>query len=159
MSNEKILDSLLERNNNLKLKLIKEQFKNNNFPSVYSEKYLLEVLSEYKKHKSIFKAASNVNIDQNIVMDCYIQGLNGNPKFRGFSLAINEINNDNEVNINDENSKAIKNNEINVEGCKISQYGDGWSYTTYVDGEKIFIISNELDDLKKKVKDQNLPLD
>jgi hypothetical protein len=136
-----------------------EQLKYGNYKFRNFKNESLLVLGAYRKHKSIFKAASNVNIDQNIVMDCYIQGLNGNPKFRGFSLAINEINNDNEVNINDENSKAIKNNEINVEGCKISQYGDGWSYTTYVDGEKIFIISNELDDLKKKVKDQNLPLD
>ena len=41
----------------------------------------------------------------------------------------------------------------------ISEYGDGWSYKTYVNGEKIFLIANELDDLKNKVRSQNLPLE
>ena len=41
----------------------------------------------------------------------------------------------------------------------ISQYGDGWSYKTFIDGEKIFLISNDLDNLKKKVKAKRLPLD
>ena len=41
----------------------------------------------------------------------------------------------------------------------IAQYGDGWSYKTHVDGEKVFIISNELKTLKEKVKAKHLPLD
>ena len=39
------------------------------------------------------------------------------------------------------------------------RYGDGWSYKSYVNGEKIFLIVNELDDLKNKVKSKNLSID
>ena len=42
---------------------------------------------------------------------------------------------------------------------EISQYGDGWSYKTFRDGEKIFIISNDLETLKNKVRTKHLPLD
>lgn len=159
MNRENALNSLLERSNHLKSKLIKEQLRNNNFYFTYSEKYLSAVLNEYKIHKSIFKAASKLRFDPNMIMDWYIQGLGGNPKFRGFSLVINEINNKKKVKIEDNDSQVTENHEIDEGSYKISQYGDGWSYTTYIDGEKIFIISNELDCLKKKVSDKNLPLD
>jgi len=159
MNRENVLNSLLERSNHLKSILIREQLKNNNFNFTYSEKYLSAVLNEYKIHKSIFKAASILRFDPNIILDWYIQGLAGNPKFRGFSLAINEINNGQLAQIVKNEPQIVENPEVIDGEYIISRYGDGWSYKTYVGGEKIFIISNELDCLKKKVKSKNLPLD
>ena len=39
------------------------------------------------------------------------------------------------------------------------RYEGGWSYKSYVNGEKIFLIVNELDDLKNMVKSKNLSID
>ena len=82
------------------------------------------------------------------------EGMHGNPLFRGFYLAINELNKSNGV------SKSIVKEQIEkpTGKYKISRYGDGWSYTTYIGDEKIFLISNDLDKLKMKVKSRNLPL-
>lgn len=75
----------------------------------------------------------------------------GNPLFRGFYLAINDINNneDNEK-LPPAREKIIQENIPEEGEYQISRYGDGWSYRTYIDGEKIFIISNELETLKRK---------
>ncbi len=159
MRSEDVLNNLLDRNNALKSVLINEQLKSNSYSFNRTEKYLLKILHEYKQHKSLFKASLNQHIDLNIIMKCYIQGQMGNPKFRGFFLAINELNDGSEINIIENDSQITKTDEIEIGEYKISEYGDGWSYTTYVDGEKIFIISNELDSLKSKVKNKHLPLD
>ena len=128
------------------------------------------ILEEYKKHNSIWKASSIVGIDYNLAIKWYIQGQCGNPQFRGFYLAVNKSYGD----FVQENNKEInnyaaagENKEIAIdknpdefeEDFIISQYGDGWSYKTFIDGEKIFLISNDLETLKKKVKSKNLPLD
>ncbi|MBQ2353037.1 MAG: hypothetical protein II396_01780 [Methanobrevibacter sp.] len=95
----------------------------------------------------------NVGLDYNVVLNWYVQGLLGNSPFRQFFLAINDIG------ILDDSESEIK-SEVETEWeYMISQYGDGWSYKTFIDGEKIFIIANELDDLKRKVKLKHLPLD
>ena len=170
MDNNNILDNLQKRNNFLKSKLLHEQLRHDNFSFHNFKKYSLLILNEYKKHNSIYKAASSVGIDYNLVIRWYIQGQCENPQFRGFYLAINKISNDfpNEMkDKKDEGAKIEKSREISIDPNPdelegeyiISQYGDGWSYKTFVDGEKIFIISNELETLKMKVKSKNLPLD
>ncbi|WP_405306371.1 hypothetical protein [Methanobrevibacter sp.] len=99
-----------------------------------------------------------MGISQLEILNWYVQGIMENPKFRGFSLAINEINK-NEMKFSCE---EVVSDEIRLDDegdYMISEYGDGWSYKTYIDGEKIFIISDDLETLKKKVKDKCLPLD
>ena len=98
-------------------------------------------------------------MDLNVVMNCYNQCQMGNPKFRGFFLAINELNNGCNIEVAQNDSQLIENHEIAEGNYKISEYGDGWSYTTYIDGKKVFIISDELEGLKNKVKTKHLPLD
>lgn len=163
MNNQNVLNTLIKRNNSLKSKLISLQIQNDTYPFDYVRKYSMIVINEYKKHRSIFKSASNANIDYNTVLNWYIQGQLGNSKFRDFYLAIENINTETDVSIKKDDSPVIENNADNVETLngvyEISQYGDGWSYKTYVGGEKIFIISNDLDNLKKKVKAKNLPLE
>ena len=159
MGSENVLNNLLERNNALKSVLINHQLKSNIYPFNYVEKYLLRILFEYKKHESICKAALNLNMDLNVVMNCYNQCQMGNPKFRGFFLAINELNNGCNIEVAQNDSQLIENHEIAEGNYKISEYGDGWSYTTYIDGKKVFIISDELEGLKNKVKTKHLPLD
>ena len=166
MDMENRLNNLENRNNSLKSRLFKLQLKNGNYSNGYFKKYSLMILNEYKQHKSLFKASQNVGIGYDVVMDWYVQGQLGNPQFKSFYLSIRRINNysNSQVNENHQISKTTDEtaecdeNPLN-EKFIISPYGDGWSYKTYVNGEKIFIISNELETLKKKVKDRHLPLE
>lgn len=158
METEKVLNNLQKRNNSLKFQLRHNQLKHGTYPFNYSRKYILAVLNQYKIHKSFFKVSSIVGISQLEILNWYVQGIMENPKFRGFSLAINEINK-NEMKFSCE---EVVSDEIRLDDegdYMISEYGDGWSYKTYIDGEKIFIISDDLETLKKKVKDKRLPLD
>ena len=160
MNNENALKELQERNDSLKSRLTHEQLKHDNFSFEYFKKYSMLILKEYKQHKSIFKAASIVGIDYKMVMEWYVQGQLNNPAFRGFYLLIRELTDDQAVEVEIRNDIEVDENVNSLEGDYIiSQYGDGWSYKTYVDGEKIFLISNELETLKKKVRDKHLPLD
>lgn len=159
MNAEIVLDNLQKRNNSLKSQLIHNQLKYGVYPFDCSRKYTLIILNEYKKHRSFFKVSSIVGITQNEIMDWYIQGQMGNPRFRGFFLAVNEINKCRNEGIDDE---QVQESEINIaqdKGHVISEYGDGWSYKAFIDGEKVFIISKDLETLKKKVRDRHLPLD
>ena len=88
-----------------------------------------------------------------MVFEWFIQGQLGNSKFRGFYLAVKNITGD--VQKDNYSNSMVELDEDYV----ISQYGDGWSYKAYRDGEKIFIIANEIDDLKNKIKSKNLPID
>lgn len=157
MDTEKVFDSLQKRKNSLKFKLIHSQLKHGTYSFDNSRKYILTVLNQYSKYGSFFKASSNVGLTQNEIMNWYIQGQLGNPKFRGFFLAINEINKSN-AEIEGESSKRDTNFNHDDKYI-ISEYGDGWSYKAFVGGETVFIISNNLENLKRKVKDRNLPLD
>ena len=154
MGPENVLNNLQKRNDLLRLKLIHEQLKFQNYSFHFIKKYSLLLINEYKKHNSLFKSSLNVGLDYNVVLNWYVQGLLGNSQFRKFFLAINDIG------ILEGSEIEIKSEEEEVEvEYVISQYGDGWSYKTFVDGEMIFIISDELDDLKRKVKLKRLPLD
>ena len=160
MDNKNVLYNLQQRSNHLKSRLTHEQLMHDNFSFGYFKKYSNLILNEYRKHKSLFKASQIVGIDYNTVMDWYVQGQLNNPRFRGFYLLINEINNGKDAEDEIEEDVEVDENVENFdEGYIISEYGDGWSYKTYIDGEKIFLISNDLKTLKKKVRDRHLPLD
>ena len=148
-----MLNDLQKRNNSLKSKLRHQQLKYNNFSYRYYKKYSLLIINDYKKHKSLYIAALNNNLDYNVVFEWFIQGQLGNSKFRGFYLAVKNITGD--VQKDNYSNSMVELDEDYV----ISQYGDGWSYKAYRDGEKIFIIANEIDDLKNKIKSKNLPID
>jgi hypothetical protein len=159
MNHNIVLNNLQRRNNSLKSQLIHEQLKSGNYSSENFKKYNLIVIKEYKKHKSFFKVASILGITQKEIMNWYIQGQMGNLKFRSFYLAIKDINTEN---LEENTEEIVQDNEINSNDdgdYVISPYGDGWSYKTYIDGEKVFLISNELETLKKKVRDKHLPID
>lgn len=163
MFNDNVLNNLQKRNNSLKSKLIHEQLKSNNYSFEYFKKYSSLILNEFKKHNYLYKAALTVGVDYNTVLEWYIQGQLNNPQFRGFYLAVNSIKNDDYIQ-NTEEKTAGENfsQKINEEfqgEYIISEYGDGWSYKTFIEGEKIFIISDDLENLKRKVKAKNLPLD
>jgi hypothetical protein len=160
------LKSLEKRNSSLKSRLLHEKLRQGEIPLTYFKKYSLKILNEYKYSGSIFKSSKNVGINPNVVMNWYVQGQLGNPRFRGFYLLIEKINNDSEFKINDDFPEADIADSVsedipeNVDGdYVISEYGDGWSYKTYVDGEKVFIISEDLETLKGKVRNRHLPLD
>ena len=158
MGTENALNNLQRRKNSLKFLLKHDQLKHGTYSFDYSRKYILTVLNLYKIYGSFFKASSIVGLAQNEIMKWYIQGQLGNPKFRGFFLAINEINRSKDKKIDEEVIPEGETN-LNEDDYVISEYGDGWSYKTYVGGEKIFIISDDLETLKRKVKDRHLPLD
>lgn len=159
--NNTALESLEKRNDYLKSELLHQQLKYGKIPLNYYKKYCLIIINEYKKCRSIYKSASNVGIEQKVVMDWYIQGQLKNQVFRSFYLTIKNINQKTENNHPADDEIASPDEPvIEFEGdYVISQYGDGWSYKTYLDGEKIFIISDELESLKKKVKDKHLPIE
>lgn len=148
---ENVFYNLERKNLNLRLKLTHDQLKHDNYHAEFDKSMILSYINEYKKCKSFFKTSSKTGIDQNVAMNWYIQGQLENPKFRGFYLIIKSINDNDDV-------SSSESDDLGGEYI-ISEYGDGWSYKTFVNGEKIFLIANELDDLKKKVKAKGLPLD
>lgn len=163
MMNNDVLNSLAKRNGSLKSRLIHDQLRYGNYSFEHSQRQVLTALNQYRKHRSFFKVACEVGLTQKQLMDWYVQGQMGNPNFRGFYLRINEINkseiNKAEIRTEDE---AVCESEIDStqDGeYEISQYGDGWSYKTFIDGEKVFLISDDLESLKRKVRDNHLPLD
>ena len=158
MDTESVFNSLQKRKNSLKFKLMHSKLKHGTYSFDNSRNDVLTVLNHYKKYGSFFKVSSIVGLTQNEIMNWYIQGLFDNHKFRGFSLVINEINKRNAGKIDDEPVRESETNFNQDDEYIISEYGDGWSYKTYVDGEKVFIISNDLENLKRKVKDRHLPI-
>lgn len=159
MERENVLNSLQKRNDALKSNLIKTQFKHGNFSLQYYEKYSELVLVEYRQNKSLFKSALKLNIDPIEVFNWYTQGQLGNMPFKKFYLEISKINHSVSQKTDIIESDEIPKTETMEGNYIISQYGDGWSYKTFIDGEKIFLISDELDSLKQKVKSKHLPLD
>ena len=151
------LNDLQDRNNGLKFHLAHEQLNCGSYPFNSFRREMSHILNEYSNHKSLFKAASTVGISLKMVLKWYIQGQRGNPQFRIFYLRINHINARQSIETSGCQIEEIP-QEPN-EDYKISRYGDGWSYTTYVGDEKVFIISNDLDTLKDKVRSRNHPID
>ena len=163
MNRTDVLNNLQDRNNALKSKLLHEQIKFDNYSFDYFHKYSSIILNEYREHKSLYVASQNVGINHEDVINWYVQGQMGNPIFNDFSTSIDMIN----EYVGEYESLDDKNNDLQEDikdnhcerDFEISQYGDGWSYKTFRDGEKIFIISNDLETLKDKVRSQHLPLD
>ena len=157
-----ILNDLEKRCDVLKSKLIRRQLKCGNYSFTYCDKICQNILSEYIKSGSFFKVAEHLGINLNTIMGWYIQGQTGNPIFQSFYMEINRINRRIDIDVKpdiSENKTEPVQQDIMQEDYIISEYGDGVSYKTFIDGEKIFIIANTLEELKKKVKNKRLPLD
>ncbi len=161
MNGSDVLNSLQKRNDLLKSILLREQLKYGNYSFGYFEKYSKLILNDYKQTGSLLKSALNVGIGQFDALNWYVQGQIGNELFRQFSLEIDMINNisiPKEKIVEDDTQEIF--NETSSDGdYTISKYGDGWSYKTFKNGEKIFLISSDLDKLKDKVRSKHLPLD
>ena len=116
----------------------------------YKEQLL--VLHAYKNHKSLFKAADSAGVDKNLPVKWFVQGLFGNPQFRGFYLAISRMNG---------YGPQIEVPEVEeiVKNYSISEFDNAWTYTTEVDGNKISLISGNLDSLKELARSKDLPID
>ena len=147
--NNDFLKELAKRNNNLNSRLIHDELKYDNYDYKNYKKQSLIFIKQYQKSKSFFKTSLETGINQSVAWNWFIQGQLGNPIFRGFYLVIK----------NSLDSKEHVVNEKLDDEYIISEYVDGWSYKTYINNEKIFIIADELEDLKKKVKAKGLPLD
>ena len=145
------LNYLQKRNNNLKSRLLHEQLKHGLYLFNNRNNEYLLVLNAYKTHKSLFKAAQSVGIDNALVIKWFLEGRSIDSKFRGFYLAINQLNGFRHVEIIPEIKELKKDYEI-------SEFEDAWSYTTEVDGEKVSIVSGDLEHLKNIVRSRNLPL-
>ena len=163
LMNGNVLTNLQERNNALKSKLLHEQIRHDNYSFNHLQKCFSIILNEYCKNKSLYLASLNEGFDHNNVINWYVQGQLGNPMFKDFSASIDRINenfteNDN-LDIETDEFQDVIVDEFCDGDYEISQYGDGWSYKTFRDGEKIFIISNDLETLKNKIRNQHLPLD
>ena len=177
MGNNVKLNNLQKRNNSLRCLLMHSQLKYGAYCFRHFNK-LEQVITEYRKNHSFFKVSNVVNISQIDMIKWYVRGQMGDPEFRDFYLAIKGI--DEKIGVADIPENAVDvgagddSVEISIGGITdeivsdnpaveegdyiISQYGDGWSYKTFIDGEKIFIISNELKTLKEKVRAKHLPL-
>ena len=104
------------------------------------------VLQEYKIHKSITKAAIKIGLNPNVVMKWFIEGQKGNPNFEVFYLGVARINN-----LNSEKVVLAENEDSEIVGKKdytLESIGGSWVYTTFVDDEKVSIISSDLNHLK-----------
>lgn len=151
------LNSLQERNNNLKSKLLHEQLKYGNYKFRNFKNESLLVLGAYRKHKSIFKAASAVGINKNLVVKWLIQGQFGNPQYRDFYLGIQRINGFKPIEMSYESEEVSYEEEEVKKDYILSEFEDAWTYATVVDGKKISIISGNLDNLKAKILARDLP--
>lgn len=161
MNGSDVLNSLQKRNGLLKSILLREQLKYGNYSFGYFEKYSKLILNDYKQTGSLLKSALNVGIGQFDALNWYVQGQIGNELFRQFSLEIDRINNIEvpKEKIVEEATQEIFNETPPDGDYTISRYGDGWGYKTFKNGEKIFLISSDLDKLKDKVRSKHLPLD
>lgn len=164
MEHTDALNILQDRSNLLKSKLVHEQLGCGNYTFGYFEKYSSLILNDYKRTKSLCISALNMGINYSDVLTWYIQGKLGDSHFKQFYLVIDRINMEpapkENISISAEEIVDEAPKETLVDGeYVISQYGDGWSYKTFVDCEKVFLISDDLKRLKEKVKAKGLPLD
>ena len=143
------LSNLEKRNNGLKSLLLHDKLKHGSYSYKHLEDKILLILNEYKINKSITLAAFNSGFNPNLVLKWFVEGQKGNPNFEIFYDGIKRINN-----LKD-NTEDL---EITDNDYEIEYVGGSWVYTTYVDGEKISVISSDLNHLKEKVSDKNLPV-
>lgn len=159
------LSNLEKRNNGLKSLLLHDQLKHDNYSYKHLENKILLILNEYKINKSLTMAAFNNGINPNLALKWFVEGQKGNPNFEIFYQGIKRINSfgfdwGDLENIDDgheieSDRKDLKAANPNYE---IEYAGGGWVYRTYIDGNRISIISSDLKHLKEKVSKRNLPL-
>lgn len=162
------LNNLQRRNNILKSKLLHDKLKHGTFQFNTFKRELLLVLNSYKTHKSLIKASKTVGLDKNLPVEWFIEGQLGNPQFRGFYLAISQMDRF-EPQTSSSKVEEIVSPEVeevvspdveeDVKNYTISEYVNSCVYTTEIDGEKISIVSRDLDTLKQLVRSKNLPID
>ena len=162
------LNDLQKRNNALKSKLLHNKLKYGTYHFNTFKREILLVLNSYKTHKSLIKASKTVGLDKNLAIEWFIEGLFGNPEFRGFYLAISQMDKFKPQTISPEVEEVISPEveevispevEEVVKNYTISEYFNSCVYTAEIDGEKISIISKDLDTLKQLVRSKNLPID
>lgn len=139
---------LEKRNNKLKYLLLHDKLKYGNYSYKPLEDKILLILNEYKINKSIALSAFNCGINPRLAVKWFAEGQKGNPNFKIFYSGIKRVN----------NWSAPVDEIVCEKNYEIENIGESWVYTTYVDGEKISIISSDLNHLKEKVLNGNLPL-
>lgn len=142
------LINLEKASNQLKSKLLHEQLKYGNYSYKNLEKEILLILNEYKINGSITKSASNLGLSRTVAIKWYIEGQKGNSKFKLLSSGIKNINN---------RGNMVK-DEVAVKDYELVNSDGSWIYSTFVEGEKISIISSDLEHLKERIIEKNLPL-
>ncbi len=142
------LINLEKASNQLKSKLLHDKLKYDNYSYRDLEKDILLILNEYKIHKSIARSASNLGISRTVAVRWYIEGQRGNPNFKLLSSGIQNIN----------NRGNRTDYEIVGKEYEIVNSNGSWIYNALVDGEKISVISSDLDHLKERIMEKNLPL-
>ena len=154
------LNDLQKRNNALKSKLLHDKLKHGTYHFNTFKREILLVLNSYKTHRSLIKASKTVGLDKNLAMEWFIEGLFGNPEFRGFYLVVSQMDKFKPQTISPEVEEVISPEvEEVVKNYTISEYFNSCVYTAEIDGEKISIISKDLDTLKQLVRSKNLPID
>lgn len=159
------LSNLEKRNNGLKSLLLHDQLKHDNYSYKHLENKILLILNEYKINKSLTMAAFNNGINPNLALKWFVEGQKGNSNFEIFYQGIKRINSfgfdwGDLENIDDgheieSDRKDLKAANPNYE---IEYIGGSWVYRSYIDGNRISIISSDLKHLKEKVSKRNLPL-
>ena len=144
------LNILEKRNNILKSLLLHEQLKYDNYSYKHLEDKLLLILNEYKSNNSLVKSARIAGINANLAIKWFVEGQKGNSNFKILYSGIKRINNFEYEEVSIEDIPLEKDYEI-------EHIGSSWVYTTDVDGSKLSIISSDLDHLKEKVLNKNLP--
>ena len=144
------LNSLEKRNNRLKSLLLHEQLKYGNYSYRHLEDKLLLILNEYKNNKSLIKSAKIAGINYDLAIKWFVEGQKGNPNFKILYSGIKRFN---KFEFVEEKIDVDLEKDYNIE-----HIGNSWVYTTDVEGNKLSIISSDLDHLKEKILNKNLPL-
>ena len=152
------LNILEKRNNRLKSLLLHEQLKYGNYSYKHLEEKILLILNEYKNNNSLVKSAKIAGINSDLAVKWFVEGQKGNSNFKILYSGIKRFNG---FEFLEEEMDSLVEDEIDVpleKDYKIEHIGNSWVYTTDVDGNKLSIISSDLDHLKEKISDKNLPL-
>ena len=110
-------------------------------------------------------AAFNNGINPNLALKWFVEGQKGNPKFEIFYQGIKRINSfgsDGKDLESIDGAHEIESDgkdlEVTIPDYEIEYIGGSWVYRTYIDGNRISIISSDLKHLKEKVSNRNLPI-
>ena len=159
------LSNLEKRNNGLKSLLLHDQLKHDNYSYKHLENKILLILNEYQINKSLTMSAFNNGINPDLALKWFVEGQKGNPKFEIFYQGIKRINS---FGFDGKDLESMgeaheiesdgKDLEVNIPDYEIESFGDSWIYRTYLDGNRISVISSDLKHLKEKVSNRNLPI-